>query len=198
VAEATMSKPIDSRDAADNPWIEFRPSGIHGTGGFARRKIRKGTRMIEYVGHRISKRQSARQCVLGNTFIFTLNDREDLDGSVEWNLARFVNHSCDPNAEAEQDDDDRIFLVASRTIQPEEEITFNYGYDFSEYQDNPCECGAKNCLGFITAEEFHPRVRRILAAEEKQQARAQERAARAAHKLAEQRARKRALGRRKK
>lgn len=193
-----MSKPIDLRDAADNPWIEFRPSGIHGTGGFARTKIRKGTRMIEYVGHRISKRESARQCVLGNTFIFTLNDDVDLDGSVEWNLARFVNHSCDPNAEAEQEDDDRIFLVAARTIRPEEEITFNYGYDFSEYQDNPCECGAKNCLGFITAEEFHPRVRRILAVEEKQRAREHARAATAARKPVDRRPAKRALGRRKK
>lgn len=168
----------------ENPWIDFGASGIHGTGGFARKKIRKGTRLIEYVGNRISKRESARQCRLGNTFIFSLNDRQDLDGSVDWNPARFLNHSCDPNAEAEQDDDDRVFIVAARTIRPGDEITFNYGYDFSEYQDNPCECGAESCVGFITAEENHKRLRRILAAEARQQARAE--------RLAEQQARKNA------
>lgn len=192
-----MKKPAAPTNAAENPWIEFRASGIHGTGGFARRKIRKGTRLIEYVGPRISKRESARQCELGNTFIFSLNKREDLDGSVPWNMARFLNHSCDPNAEAEQDEDDRIFLLAARTIAPGEEITFNYGYDFSEYRDNPCECGAENCLGFITAEEFHPRVRRILAAEARRRERAA-RAARAAKKAGAAGAPKRALGRRKK
>jgi len=139
-------------------------------GAFALKQIRKGTRLIEYVGLRISKREAARQCNSGNTFIFTLNDREDLDGSVKWNPARFINHSCDPNAEAEQNEDDHVFITAARTIRPGEEITFNYGYDFSAYRDNPCACGAANCLGFITAAEYHGRVRRILEAERKKQA----------------------------
>ena len=156
-------------------------------GGFARAKIRKGTRLIEYVGRRMSKQESLAECEAGNTFVFTLNDREDLDGSVSWNWARFLNHSCAPNAEAEQDEEDRVFIVAARTIRPGEEITFNYGYDFSEYQDNPCACGAAACVGFITAEEFHAKVRRIVAAE-----------ARAKAKAAAERVRLRVAGRRKK
>ncbi len=143
-----------------HPRLEFRASGIHGTGAFARGKIRKGTRLIEYVGRRLTKREARLECEAGNPFIFTLNARYDLDGSVEWNPARFINHSCEPNAEAEQDDDDRIFLHALRTIQPGEEVTFNYGYGYEDHADNPCVCGVEACVGFIAAPEFHARIRR--------------------------------------
>lgn len=142
--------------------MELRTSGIHGRGGFARVTIPAGTSIIEYVGRQVTKEESARLCDEGNPFIFTINDTHDIDGDVPWNPARFLNHSCAPNCEAQQEED-RIFLVALRDIAPEEELTFNYGYDISEWRDYPCFCGAPNCLGFIVAEEFHDQVRRELA-----------------------------------
>jgi SET domain-containing protein len=144
-----------------NEWIEFRGSGIHGQGGFARKDIPAGTRLIEYVGERISKDESVRRCEANNHFIFTLTDQEDLDGDVPWNPARLINHSCEPNAEAEFDPgDQRIWIIAHRVIPAGHEITFNYGYDLEDYRSYPCRCGAETCVGYIVAEEFHEHVRR--------------------------------------
>ncbi len=145
-----------------NEWLELRPSGIHGRGAFARCAIPAGTRIIEYVGRRVNKAESAIQCDQGNPFIFTINDEWDIDGDVTWNPARFLNHSCGPNCEAQQEED-RIFLIALRDIANGAELTFNYGYDISEWRDYPCACGAPNCLGYIVAEEFHDQVRAELA-----------------------------------
>ena len=133
--------------------VEVRSSGIEGRGGFAAAHIPKGEYLIEYVGEKISKEESARRCSLGNNYIFHISEEFDLDGSVPENIARFINHSCDPNAEAEMDDE-RIWIIALRDIAPGEEITFNYGYDLEDYRDHPCQCGASNCVGFILAEEY--------------------------------------------
>ncbi|MCP5519408.1 MAG: SET domain-containing protein-lysine N-methyltransferase [Verrucomicrobiales bacterium] len=142
----------------ENKWIEFRRSGIHGTGAFARRTIRKGTRLIEYLGRKISKTESAAQLEAQNEYIFDVDEHFDLDGNVEWNPARFINHSCAPNCEAENEES-RIWIRALRTIRAGEELTFNYGYDIADYRDHPCCCGAPNCVGFMVAEEFFDTVR---------------------------------------
>src|SRR5882672_5577207 len=139
--------------------IQFRRSRIHGTGGYARTNIAKGTRLIEYVGKKITKAESEAQCEGDNVYIFTLDDEHDLDGSVEWNPARFINHSCAPNCEAEWDED-RLWIVAFRDIQPGEELAFNYGYDLEDYHDHPCLCGTSACVGFIVAEEYFEHVRK--------------------------------------
>jgi hypothetical protein len=78
---------------------------------------------------------------------------------VDWNPARFLNHSCAPNCEA-QFADGRIWLVAIRDIRAGEELTFNYGYDLTDYREHPCRCGAVSCVGYIVAEEFFEHVRR--------------------------------------
>jgi uncharacterized protein len=135
--------------------LEVRTSIIEGRGGFAAARIAKGEHVIEYIGERISKEESARRCSAGNHFIFYINEEFDIDGSIDANPARFINHSCAPNAEAEHDDD-RIWIVALRDIEPGEEITFNYGYDLENFRDHPCRCGASNCVGFILAEEYWP------------------------------------------
>jgi uncharacterized protein len=139
--------------------LEIRNSSIHGTGAFALAPISAGQRVIEYVGERISKAESLKRCEANNPFVFTLNDVEDLDGDVEWNPARFINHSCSPNCDAEIDED-HVWIVARREIQPGEELTFNYGYDLSEYHDYPCQCGSPDCIGFIVAEEFFEHLRK--------------------------------------
>ncbi|MGO8931463.1 MAG: SET domain-containing protein [Limisphaerales bacterium] len=143
--------------AAETELVVFKSSPIHGTGGFAKTPISKATRILEYVGERISKGESLRRCEANNAYIFGLNDEQDLDGNVAWNPARFLNHSCAPNCEAEKDDD-RIWIVATRDIQAGEEITFNYGYDLAAYRDYPCRCGSPQCVGYIVAEEFFEHV----------------------------------------
>jgi uncharacterized protein len=142
-------------ETIETEWILFKPSPIDRMGGFARKAVPAGTRLIEYVGERITKEISARLCEANNEYIFTIDDEFDLDGSVSWNLARFLNHSCEPNCEAVWDED-RIWIEAIRDIGEGEEITFNYGYDLEDYKEHPCACGSPRCVGYIVAEEFFP------------------------------------------
>jgi hypothetical protein len=145
-------------------WIDFESSPIHGLGGFARKEIPAETKVIEYVGQKIDKEESVRRCRLNNEYIFFLNDEYDLDGNVGWNPAKFINHSCAPNCEAELIDE-RIWIVATRVIQPGEEITFNYGYALEDYQEHPCQCGSLHCVGYIVAEEFFDTVQKRIRPE---------------------------------
>jgi SET domain-containing protein len=138
--------------------IQIAPSPIHGQGGFATRFIIKGERVIEYAGERIDKVESLRRCQNQNSFIFGLDEEFDLDGNVDWNPARFFNHSCAPNSEAVSEDG-RVWIVALRDIRPGEEITFNYGYDLIDYEEHLCRCGASRCAGYIVAEDLFARVR---------------------------------------
>jgi len=159
------SPPEPARDpneiVAQTEWVVFRRSPIHGIGGFARKDIPAGTRILEYVGEKITKEESARRCEANNPYIFCLNDQYDIDGNVPWNPARFLNHSCRPNCETELDEaGERIWILALRDIRAGEELTFNYGYDLTEYKDYPCNCGAPDCVGYIVAEEFFDHVRK--------------------------------------
>ena len=139
--------------------IRIGPSLIHGQGVFARTALRRGARVLEYLGRKITKAESARRCQLQNWRIFSLDGDFDLDGDFAWNPARLANHSCAPNCEAEFEQG-RIWITALRNIPPGEEITFNYGYDLEAYQDHPCHCGAAECVGFMVAEEFFGQLRR--------------------------------------
>lgn len=139
--------------------VVFRPSLIHGMGGFARKTIRKGARVIEYVGEKIDKKESLKRCTDGNVYVFEINDEWDIDGSVDWNPARWINQSCNANAETDVIKN-RVWILAKRTIRAGEEITYNYNFDLSEYEDYPCNCGAEQCLGYMVAEEHWDEVRR--------------------------------------
>jgi len=139
-------------------FLEFRPSPIHGFGTFAAAPIRAGLLLIEYIGEKITKTEAVRRCEAGNTFIFELDDEWDIDGGVGWNPARFFNHSCAPNCDAEYIEG-QIWIVARREIATGEELTFNYGYDWEDHREHPCCCGAPKCVGYIVAEEFFPKLR---------------------------------------
>lgn len=160
-SEMPNGEPFDrAAQAGDSTLLVcFKSSSIHGTGAFATRTIAAGTRVLEYVGEKISKSESLRRCERNNECIFALNSEQDLDGNVPWNPARFVNHSCAPNCEAEMEDG-RIWITAARDIRPGEEITFNYGYDLEDYRDYPCRCGSPGCVGYIVAPEFFEHVLR--------------------------------------
>lgn len=141
---------------------ELKPSAIHGTGVFARADIPAETRIIEYVGERVDKEESERRRKASNFFIFIVTDDFDIDGLVDWNPARFINHCCAPNCEA-REEDEHIWVYALREIKAGEELSFNYGYDLQDYEDHPCRCGAPSCIGFMVAEEHFDDVRRAEA-----------------------------------
>lgn len=153
--------------------VRLARSGLHGYGLFARDFIPRGEKIIEYVGERITKAEAqrredqrlARRAAGGHgcVYIFELNQRHDLDGDVAWNLARRINHSCGPNCET-QSDRGRIWVVARRDIAADEELTYDYGFPYSEWREHPCRCGAKECVGFIVNTGQRWRVRQQLAA----------------------------------
>ena len=138
--------------------VQFKNSPIHGTGGFASQSIPKGSRIIEYVGEKIDRAETLRRCEANNEYLFYLDENFHLDGSVSWNPARFLNHSCAPNAEAAWQAG-LIWIVSLRAIPAGEEITFNYCYDLEDYRDYPCRCGSLDCVGYIVAEEYFSLLR---------------------------------------
>ena len=149
---------MTSRRQPDHPLVDFKKSPIHGRGGFARVDLRRGKRIIEYVGPRLSKAEGQHELDKGNGYIFILDELTDVDGSVVWNPARFLNHSCDPNCES-QVVRGRIWIYARRAIKSGEELTYNYGHDLADYEDGPCNCGAPSCVGFMVAEEHFATLR---------------------------------------
>jgi SET domain-containing protein len=128
-------------------------SHIDRQGLFATQDIPQATRILAYIGEKITRQESARRLEAGNAYIFHLNYRYALDGTTLANTARYMNHSCDPNCVVEKTDD-TIWIVALRDITEGEELSFNYGYDLKHYKDNPCNCGAKNCCGYILAQQY--------------------------------------------
>ena len=143
-------------------WLEIRKSHIHGRGVFARREIPPGTRLIEYVGLPISQKKSAELLLKQNRYLFTVNGARDLNGKIGWNPARLINHSCEPNCEANLDERDHIWIFSIKPIAREEELTYNYGYSLEDFMNYPCRCRAPSCVGYMVSEEFVPLVRSLL------------------------------------
>jgi SET domain-containing protein len=113
--------------------------------------LRKGQRIIEYIGPKISKAQGLAERERGNAYLFSFDENYDIDGSVMWNPARFLNHSCAPNCESDIVRD-QIWLYAKRRIHAGEELTYNYGFGLGGYEERPCNCGALTCVGFMVDE----------------------------------------------
>jgi len=136
-------------------------SAIQGRGAFATRAIRKGERIAEYLGERISWKEADRRyndTTMGrhHTFLFSVTSRTVIDGAVGGSDARFINHSCDPNCEA-VDDGGRIYIEALRGIGVGEELAYDYAYERDDThtpEDEAlyaCRCGAASCRGTILA-----------------------------------------------
>jgi uncharacterized protein len=132
-------------------------SPIQGKGLFARVEIPVDTEIVEYEGPRVPYKTGKQMTEEGNVYVFQVNRREFLDGSVAWNLARHANHSCAPNAQAVSLDG-RIWLRGIRTIAKGEEITYDYGYSFRD-EPTSCRCGAPHCVGVIVAARHRDRKR---------------------------------------
>ena len=142
---------------ARQPLFEVRRSTVHGHGAFALRRIRKGTRIVEYLGERVSHKEADRRYESkdandAHTFLFIVDSRTVIDAGVDGNDARFFNHSCDPNCESVVEKR-RVYIEALRTIEPGEEMT--YDYQIYRDEDDPpgidevfaCRCGAAQCRG---------------------------------------------------
>lgn len=137
--------------------VEARNSPIHGQGVYALAPIRKGTRIIEYLGERISHAEADRRYELkedddGHTFLFIASARTVIDAGVDGNDARFINHHCSPNCETVIENS-RVFIDAIRNIKAGEELGYDYQLTW-ESTDDPaelalyqCRCGAKRCRG---------------------------------------------------
>lgn len=158
-------------------YVKVKKSNIHNKGVFAKRDIPKGTKVIEYVGRKITKPQAdkiyekslekhKKNNKKGSVYIFELNKKHDIDGDVPWNKAKYINHSCNPNCETEIIDN-KIWIISIKDIKKGEEITYNYGYDVDNYKDHPCRCGSKRCVGYIVDEEQWPKLKKKLKQENK-------------------------------
>jgi uncharacterized protein len=139
----------------DQPF-EVRRSRIHGRGVYATRPIPVGTRVVEYVGDRITHEEADARYEEkgddGHTFLFVVDDDICIDAGVGGNEARFINHSCNPNCETIIEER-RVFIDAIRNIEPGEELGYDYLLTW-ESTDDPeelalydCRCGAAQCRG---------------------------------------------------
>jgi SET domain-containing protein len=166
--------------------MRVRRSRVHGRGVFAVRRIRKGTRIIEYLGDRVSHNQADlryehKDISDNHTFLFIVDRGVVIDGGTNGNDARFINHSCDPNSES-LIDDRRVFIEAIRTIQPGEEISYDYqiGRDRTDPPNVDeifaCRCGAGSCRGSMLWPPKRKSARRAAAKRPLPNARARKRA----------------------
>ncbi len=137
--------------------FEVRQSKVHGSGAFALRPIKMGTRVAEYLGDRITHAEADARYedydVNDNhTFLFVVDKRTVIDAGVNGNDARFINHACDPNCESEIESG-RVFIDAIRDIAKGEEL--NYDYQIGREKGDPpnvdeiyaCRCGSPKCRG---------------------------------------------------
>ena len=112
-----------------------------GLGLFATKPIKRGAYIATYRGPRISDKEADRREARGASYLFEVNSRWIIDGSPRWNLARYINHSCRPNAKPIERNG-RLVFIALRRIEPGQEITSNYGRDYFDYilRNGGCRC----------------------------------------------------------
>jgi SET domain-containing protein len=141
--------------------IAVRRSGVHGKGVFALEALAAGERLIEYKGERISWKEALRRHPHdpedpNHTFYFALDSGGVIDGKLSGNSARWINHSCMPNCEAEELDG-RVYVSTLRDIDAGEELFYDYGLVIDarltkklkrEYE---CRCGTRKCRGTMLA-----------------------------------------------
>ena len=183
---------MSSRDPSANrrltrraPMITVRHSPIHGHGVFALRRIRKGTKIMEYVGERVSHAEADARYAHkaeddNHTFLFTVNSRTVIDGGVGGNDTRYINHGCRPNCESSVEGG-RIFIEAIQTIATGEELCYDYQIE-RDPDDAPdvdavfaCRCGATDCRGTMLVPPPAPPARKPPARRPRKPAKARRR-----------------------
>ncbi len=141
--------------------VQVRRSGVHGKGVFALTALAVGETLIEYTGERITWKEALRRhphdpTQPNHTFYFHIDDKHVIDANVGGNAARWINHACDTNCEADEVDG-RIFIKATRDIAPGEELFYDYGLVIDEKlttklkKEYACHCGSPDCRGTLLA-----------------------------------------------
>jgi hypothetical protein len=151
--------PVSPSGSSSSRRIQVRRSGVHGKGVFALQDIAEGETVIEYVGEIISwdeaqDRHPHDPKDPNHTFYFHVNEDKVIDALHGGNSSRWINHSCDANCEADEQNE-RIFIKALRNIHAGEELNYDYGLIIDEpytkklLAEYPCWCGSKNCRGTL-------------------------------------------------
>lgn len=145
------------------PWHMVKRSPLHGNGVFAARFIPAGTTVFQYAGRRITPEQADAKPPANpdepfHTFFFALSSGMVIDGAQRGNDARWINHSCEPNCEAQENEaGTRVYVVTLRDIEPGEELFYDYGLVIDEEttqtlrEQYACHCGTPSCRGTMLA-----------------------------------------------
>ena len=140
---------------------KIKKSNIDNRGLYASKNIKAGTTIIHYKGKLITKKETEKNPKYDNEkaiYLFNLNSRYDLDGDFEFNTARLINHSCNPNCEV-AGKGLKLWIFALKNIKKGEELSYDYGFSYDEnYKDYKCKCRSKNCCGYIVREGSRWRI----------------------------------------
>lgn len=157
-AKRTSQKKRRKRPEGGSRRLAVRDSGVHGRGVYATKAIAKGTRIIEYTGKQISWEAANRAKPRDpanphHTFYFSLeNERDVIDAGTGGNESRWINHSCEPNCEVNEEKG-RIFIYALRNLRPGEELFYDYALQLDERRTRKlekefaCHCNSATCRG---------------------------------------------------
>jgi hypothetical protein len=150
-----------------------------GLGLFATKPIKKGAKIIRYVGPMLDCNKKKDDAV-ENKYLFQINNRWTIDGSVRKNIARYINHACKPNAESDVSSRKRkVVIRAIKNIEPGEEINYDYGTEYFKEYLKPIGCKCDAC------EKKRKKLRAEARAEKlRDKARAEKKAAKSAAKAA--------------
>ena len=144
---------------------KIRKSKIDNYGLYAAQNIKKGSKIIEYKGKVITRREAEENPKYDNDkaiYLFNLNKRYDLDGDFKFNTARLINHSCDPNCEV-FGEGMKIWIFAMKNIKKNEELSYDYGFSFDKnFKNYPCKCNSNICCGYIIRRGSRWRVNKYL------------------------------------
>ena len=146
-------------------YFVVRRSPIAGLGAFALCDIKRGTRIVEYTGERISTVEAARRARRRKRVVFfEVNSRTLIDAAVGGGPAHRINHSCEGNCDTFATARGRIIIAALRDIQAGEELTYDYRLELEEgatlaaaTKRYPCHCGAPRCRGTMVELSAHAR-----------------------------------------
>ena len=164
---SVQKSPPESQPSSSSPppargrRIQVRPSGIHGKGVFALRPLKAGETVIEYTGAMLTwkaaqKRHPHNPAEPNHTFFFHIDDKHVIDGNDGGNAAKWINHACGPNCEADEVDG-RVFIKTLRDIEPGEELNYDYGlildgrHTAKVKKEFECRCGTPECRGTMLA-----------------------------------------------
>ena len=174
---ATAAKASKGKKPDKSSLIEVRKSKIQGRGVFATRPIRKGRRITEYLGERITHDEADTRYDDRNgrhhTFLFILDDETVLDAKSGGSDARYINHSCEANCESVIEDG-HIWIEALKSIPEDGELLYDYQFEWQDEYDAEdvryytCRCGADTCRGTILKipRYLKPTVKKWLAGED--------------------------------